>query len=61
MYRSISIAKDMLLTHNTKSIKQIYNRRNTRAVRDREEFNFFFSIQRFFPLLTAFPLAPITR
>ena len=26
----------MLLTHNTKSIKQNYNRRNTRAVRDRE-------------------------
>jgi len=33
----------MLLTHNTKSIKQNYNRRNTRAVRDREVAQLFSS------------------
>ena len=33
----------MLLTHNTKSIKQVYNRRNTRAVRDREAAQLFSS------------------
>jgi len=31
----------MLLTHNTKNTKQIYNRRNTRAVRDREAAQLF--------------------
>ena len=32
----------MLLAHNTKSIKQNYARRNTRAVRDREAAQLFF-------------------
>jgi len=32
----------MLLTHNTKSIKQNYDRRNTRAVRDREAAQLLF-------------------
>ena len=33
----------MLLTHNTKSTKQNYDRRNTRAVRDRETAQLFFN------------------
>ena len=35
----------MLLTHNTKSIRQIYNRRNTRAMRDREAAQLFLKLR----------------
>ena len=35
--------QEMLLAHNTKSIKQNYARRNTRAVRDREAAQLFSS------------------